>query len=80
MGKNYIKIMAEEFDIQVARGRHNQLILEVERIRNDLTTNVINYYYSYPTTEMEEMEKRNGMRRYLKDTYQAIGNLLDRLN
>lgn len=69
--------MADEFNRELAAERHNGIIREVERIRDGLTRDVINYYYSDPASEEEERTKRDGMRKYLKITSSEIDNLLN---
>ncbi len=69
--------MPDSFDKEAAARRHNEIIAEVERIRDGLTRDVINYYYSDPTSEDEERAKREGMRKYLKIASDEIYNLLN---
>ena len=69
--------MADEFDRDAAAQRHNAIINQAEEIRDGLTRNVINYYYSDPTSEDEERVKREGMRRYLEIAIDEIHNLLN---
>ncbi len=37
--------MADSFDQNLAAERHNEIIREVERIRDSISQDVINYYY-----------------------------------
>lgn len=69
--------MADSFDTEAAARRHNEIITEVERIRDGLTRDVINYYYSDPMSEDEEKTKHDGIRKYLKIAYDEIYNLLN---
>jgi len=72
--------MAEEFDKEAARRRHNEIIEEAQRIRDGLTRDVIDYYYnSHPDSEEEEVSLKAGMRKYLDIAYDRIGDLLNRL-
>jgi hypothetical protein len=73
--------MADLFDKDAAGERHRAIINEVEGIRDGLTRDVINYYYSDPASEDDEKTKRDGMRKYLKIASDEIYNLLNgRLN
>jgi hypothetical protein len=69
--------MADPFDKDLAAQRHNEIISEVERIRDGLTRDVINYYYNDPVSEEEEKAKHDGMRKYLKIASDEIYNLLN---
>lgn len=69
--------MADTFDSESAAERHNEIIREVEGIRDGLTRDVVNYYYSDPASEDEERTKRDGMRKYLKIASSEIDNLLN---
>jgi hypothetical protein len=72
--------MAEEFDKEVARERHDEIIREAQRIRDGLTKDVVDYYYeSYPESEEEERGYRLGMRKYLDIAYERLRDLLNRL-
>jgi len=69
--------MADSFDQNLAAERHNEIIREVERIRDGLTRDVIGYYYNDPVSEDEEKIKRDGIRKYLKIASDEIYNLLN---
>ena len=69
--------MADEFDSSLAAEKHEAIISEVQRIRDSLTNDVINYYYHNPTTADEERAKREGMRKYLKIAYERIYELMN---
>lgn len=69
--------MADLFDSESAAVRHNDIIRGVERIRDGLSRDVINYYYSDPTSEEEERAKHDGMRKYLKIASGEIDTLLN---
>ena len=69
--------MVDSFDKDAAAQRHNEIIKEVERIRDGITRDVINYYYNDPTSEDEEKSKREGMRKYLKIASDEIYNLFN---
>lgn len=69
--------MPDSFNRDAAAQRHNEIISEVERIRNGLTRDVINYYYSDPVTEDEETAKREGIRKYLRVASDEINSLLN---
>lgn len=72
--------IAEEFDKEAARERHNEIIREAQRIRDGLNKDVIEYYYeSYPESEEREREYRLGMRKYLDIAYERLRDLLNRL-
>ena len=69
--------MADSFDVILAAERHNDIIRGVERIRDSLTADVINYYYNPPLTEEDERSQKESMRRYLKVAAEDINNLLN---
>ncbi len=69
--------MADSFDTNLAGERHNEIIREVEKIRDGLSSDVINYYYKDPISEDEEKTQRDGMRKYLKIASERINNLLN---
>lgn len=69
--------MPDSFDVNLAAERHNEIIREVERIRDGISQDVINYYYKDPTSEDEERSQREGMRKYLKIASDEIYNLLN---
>jgi hypothetical protein len=69
--------MPDSFDQSAAAERHNAIINEVQRIRDGLTRDVIDYYYSDPQSEDEERTKREGMRKYLKIASDEIYQLLN---
>jgi hypothetical protein len=69
--------MPDSFNKNLAAQRHNDIIREVERIRDSLTNDVINYYYSDPTSEDDEKTKHDGMRKYLQIAQNSIRDLLN---
>ena len=71
--------MSDSFDVVVAKEKHDKSIREVERIRDGLTQDVINYYYNGPTTEDEEKEQQRGIQKYLEIAQNDIRNALNRL-
>ncbi|MEI8096614.1 MAG: hypothetical protein WCG73_00745 [Candidatus Moraniibacteriota bacterium] len=73
--------MDDSFDTSLAAERHSKILREVERIRDGLSADVINYYRNSPTSENEEKEQQRGMRKYLEIAQDEIRNVLqDRLN
>jgi hypothetical protein len=69
--------MADSFDLEVAKERHQNMIRQTQEIRDGLTKDVIDYYYNSPTTEVQERETNTGMRRYLEIARDRINQLLD---
>jgi hypothetical protein len=69
--------MADSFDTNLAGERHNEIIREVEKIRDSLSADVINYYYKDPISEDEEKTQHDGMRKYLKIASERINDLLN---
>jgi len=69
--------MADSFDKNLAGERHNEIIREVEKIRDGLSSDVVNYYYKDPISEDEEKTQRDGMRKYLKIASERINDLLN---
>jgi hypothetical protein len=69
--------MADSFDTNLAGEQHNEIIREVEKIRDGLSSDVINYYYKDPISEDEEKIQRDGMRKYLKIASERINDLLN---
>lgn len=61
----------------MAAERHNEIIWEVERIRDGISQDVISYYYKDPTTEDEEKTQREGIRKYLEIAQDRIRELLN---
>lgn len=73
--------MADEFDSSAAARRHDDMMRQAQGIRDMLSRELIDYYYnSYPTSEDQERQQISGMRRYLQNARDRIGDLLDRLN
>lgn len=72
--------MAEEFDKEEAGRRHDEYIREVQRIRDGLDKDVVEYYYNYyPDSEQEKREQNAGMRKYLDIAHDRIADLINRL-
>ena len=69
--------MADSFDRDLAAERHDDIIRDVQRIRDGLTKDVIDYYYSDPTSEDEERIKNEGLRKYLQIAVEEINDLLN---
>ncbi|MCL5666757.1 MAG: hypothetical protein M1383_03230 [Patescibacteria group bacterium] len=69
--------MVDSFDQNLAAERHYEIIREVERIRDGLSADVINYYHKDPATEEEEKSQHEGMRKYLKIASERINDLLN---
>jgi hypothetical protein len=73
--------MDDSFDTNLAAERHTKILREVERIRDGLSADVINYYRNSPTSEDEEKEQQRGMRKYLEIAQDDIRNIIrDRLD
>lgn len=68
--------MTNIFDIETAAEEHESIIRDIQRIRDDISKDVIDYYFTSPTTEAEEKSKREGMRKYLLEASEKIDNLL----
>lgn len=68
--------MPDLFNIERAADEHENIIRDIQRIRDDISKDVIDYYFASPTTEEEEKSKREGMRRYLLEASEKIDNLL----
>lgn len=71
--------MDDSFDVALAREKHDKIIRDVEKIRNGLTRDVIDYYYNGPTTEDEEKSQQQGIRKYLEIAQDDIRDTLNRL-
>ncbi len=69
--------MAEEFNREAAAIRHEELLREIERMRDGINADVIEFYLRNPETAKEESEKREGIRKYLRIAEQRINDLLD---
>ncbi len=73
--------MAEEFNEERAAARHREVIAAVQRIRDGITHDVVDYYYNGPTSEEDDREQRAGMRKFLRIAAERIDELLaGRLN
>ncbi len=72
--------MAEQtFDQERATRTNRELIAEAQRIRDLLSKEVIDYYWEAPTSEAEEREYHDGMRKFLRQAVERIDDLLRRL-
>lgn len=70
--------MSEEFDISAAQDRQDAIIRDVQWIRDGISQDIIDYYYSTsPQSAEKEREYRNGMRQYLKTARGRIDDLLN---
>lgn len=69
--------MSDDFNEVQAREEHQQIIYEVQRIRDGLTKDVIDYYYNAPTSAEHDREQRDGMRKYLRIASERIHDLLN---
>ena len=68
----------DTYDKAGAAREHDAIIAEVQRIRDGLSKDVIDYYYSrYPSSEEDESDIRAGMRKYLRMASQRIDDLLN---
>ncbi len=68
--------MADDFDRDQAGERHRAVIQEAQRIRDGITTDVIDYYYNAPESEEQDREYREGMRKFLRIAAERIDALL----
>lgn len=68
--------MSESFSIERAAEEHESIITNVQRIRDGISKDVIDYYYNNPETEEQEQTKREGIRRYLLEASERIDTLL----
>ena len=68
--------MSDSFNLETAAEEHENIIREIQRIRDGISRDIIDYYYSNPETEDEERTKREGMRRYLFQASDRINYLL----
>lgn len=69
--------MSNIFNIEEAKHRHDDIIHEVKRIRDELSRDVIDYYYDDPISDEQEHNKREGMRKYLRIARDKIEALLN---
>lgn len=69
--------MTDSFDKDLAAERHQEIIREIERIRDGLSEDIINYYDKSPTTEDEEKEQHRGIRKYLELADERARELLN---
>jgi len=69
--------MSDLFNIEGAAEKHESIIRDIQRIRDGISKDVIDYYYGNPETEEEEREKREGMRRYLLEARERIDDVLE---
>ena len=68
--------MADSFDQNRVREEHSAIISEVQRIRDGLTKDVIDYYYNAPISAEQDHEQRQGMGKYLRLAAERIDELL----
>lgn len=71
-----INYMPDSFNIERAAEEHENIIREIQRIRDSISKDVIDYYYNNPETKEEEKTKREGMRKYLLQASERIDDLL----
>jgi hypothetical protein len=66
-----------EYNAEEAFDKQKQLLERVQRISDSIKRDVIDYYWdSYPETSEHNFQNEDGMRRYLKQAYQDIGDVL----
>ncbi len=68
--------MQDFFDKVQAEERHRELMNHIQRLRDDITHDVIDYYWRAPETEEEEHKYHEGMRKYLIIASDRIHELL----
>lgn len=67
----------ETFDKPAALDRHKEIMREVQRIRDGINIDVLDYYWErVPDTAEEEAEMRGGMRKFLNIAQERIHDLL----
>lgn len=70
--------MADEFDRQAAYERNENIVIRIQKIRDMMNKELIDYYYKrQPESRDQEEEYRQGMRKYLRFAIEDIDSLLD---
>lgn len=66
------------FDKHSAAEHHDAILQDVQKIRNGLSVDVIDYYWSrYPENEADVRLQKEGMRKYLIIASERIHELLN---
>lgn len=69
--------MPDTFDKDRAAREHQEIMEEAQRIRNGITTDVIDYYWDrLPTSDDDARQQREGIRKYLIIAAERIDDLL----
>ncbi len=69
--------MPDTFDKDAAKSRKNDILQEVQHIRDGINKDVINYYWdTVPQSEEDEKKIRQSMRTYLQQARSQIDILL----
>ena len=67
----------ETFDKNLGLSEHKEIMREIQRIRDGINIDIIDYYWDrIPDTWEEEKEMRDGMRKFLKIAQERIHDLL----
>ena len=65
-----------DFDQGEARARHEAMMRQVQRIRDGINVDVLEYYWDrVPQSEEQERENIEGLRKYLDIAYERIDDL-----
>lgn len=70
-----------EFDTRGAATEQREFLARVQRMRDGINADVIDYYYNRaPRSEEESRANREGFRRYLRTARERIDDLLRQLD